>query len=119
MGCINRIKEAEKFSGLTLAGKIKFEKEYYQSDGFQGNCTRISIYRMVDTAYFEKQLNSKKFEQFDFVSSDNPFLNTELAPYIKGGKGYYLYVSSLRDREDKCLIVDLKNKKVIYYSILM
>lgn len=118
-GCGNNhdIKEAEKIIGFKLSSKVKFEKKKEHWNDFNGNGFKILIYGFSDVNYFTVLNNSKKFNEFDFSNTDNPFSNSEVTEFIKGGQGFYKSINN--EQESKSVIIDLENKKVIYYYISM
>lgn len=100
-----------------LLNKVKFENKKEFWNDFNGNGFKILIFRFSDVDYFTVFYNSKKFEKFDFNDVDNPFSNSEITEFILGGHGFY---KTIRNKQESVtVIIDLKNRKLIYYYISM
>jgi len=117
LGCTHYIKDAEELSGLNLKGKVKFEKKKEYWDNWQGNGFRALVYNITDINYFNSHKNDKGAQEFDFSDKNNPFANSIITEFINNGKGYYYSLDS--KQKETALVVDLKNRKMVYYYIFM
>jgi hypothetical protein len=118
LGCSSHdVKETEKMIGFAVPGKIKYEKKIEQWDNFHGDGFKVIVYKIKDLDYFIQHIKVDKFNEIDFNDPNNPFAKSEIVPFVTNGKGFY--ISVLTDQEDKSVVIDLTNQKLIYYLILM
>jgi len=106
------INHIEKFSGLSLKNNFISIKDTSQWVDFNGNGFRLIVLKPENQAAFHSIINEAKhlnYKNFDA----REFTHSEMAPYIKNGKGYYKY--SWQNDEIQSIVIDTINSKIVYY----
>jgi len=124
-GCRDNNKtEIETICGFKVSDKIILSSQDEKWDDWQGDGNKTVVYDITNVNYFEQKIKgNSKFIPYDLTDPNDIHFRyyqeakDDLSKLLKNGSGYYRY---LEDKNvSRKIMIDLKNKKLIYsYTII-